>query len=92
MAIGVANLICSWQLFKKVFNLASLPNFKSGQRAQASPLRPNSPLIAMADREAQYSMESELGKFDGEDLATLDRSGDNHSNTDVIELSVDIKI
>lgn len=61
MAIGVANLICSWQLFKKVFNLASLPNFKAGQNAAVSPVPTNSPLVAVGERGEHYSTDTELG-------------------------------
>ncbi|CCU81866.1 hypothetical protein BGHDH14_bgh04839 [Blumeria hordei DH14] len=61
MAIGVANLICSWQLFKKVFNLASLPNFKAGQNAAVSPVPTNSPLVAVGERGVNYSTDTELG-------------------------------
>ncbi|TQS36371.1 hypothetical protein Golomagni_03183 [Golovinomyces magnicellulatus] len=60
MAIGVANLICSWQLFKKVFHMASLPSFKPGYNGPVSPLPLNSLLTTIENRGAQYSTDTDF--------------------------------
>ncbi|RKF77015.1 hypothetical protein GcC1_067022 [Golovinomyces cichoracearum] len=58
MAIGVANLICSWQLFKTVFHMASLPSFKPGYDGPVSPLPLNSHLTTIENRGAHYSTDT----------------------------------
>ncbi|KAI6246834.1 hypothetical protein HI914_04710 [Erysiphe necator] len=61
MAIGVANLICSWQLFKKVFNMASLPNFMKAQNGCVSLIPTKSPLIVLGNRVVPYNTETSFG-------------------------------